>query len=216
MPLARPSALLSTLCLAVALAGCASTTHDRAERLPYEGGTLSLGQQGERCEVALKGAINPDTVRKLSVLLADLDKRGCSRREAALDAGEGSVNAAITLGSMLRNRNFDTVVAEGSACRTACALVFAAGRERILPGNSAAPRIGFAQIPPDQDFGRNTCETELNRAQTLTLGRYLRAMLPAPAADATFQQLASADCRNVRYVSASEALAMGLATRTQR
>jgi hypothetical protein len=113
---------------------------------------------------------------------------------------------------MLKNRNYDTQVQHGTTCLTPCLLVFAAGRQRVLPESSPPARIGFQQIPPDQDFGHRVCESELSYYQSLSLTRYLRAMLPAPTATAVFQKLKAADCQRTDYFGLPEALAIGLAT----
>ena len=73
----------------------------------------------------------------------------------------------------------------------------------------------FSRIPPDHDFGHQTCKSEPSRAQQLTLTRYLRAMLPEPTATAVYQKLLAADCRTADAYGTAEALAMGLATATR-
>lgn len=74
----------------------------------------------------------------------------------------------------------------------------------------AGARIGFSQIPPDADYGRRQCETELSRGQALTLTRYLRAMVPSSTATTLFQRVVLADCRSTTYWSIAEAQANGL------
>lgn len=177
-------------------------------RLAYSGGTLVVSRSGASCQIRIEGEINGNTGNRLHQAFAELDRSPCRDKTVVLAVSHGEVGSAITVGSMLRNRDFRTRVAAGNACLTPCWLVFVGGVERQLePG----ARIGFSQVPPDEDPGRNRrCETELSRAQALTLTRYLRAMLPPAPSSALFQRLAVADCRSTVYWGAAEAQANGV------
>ena len=177
-------------------------------RLAYNGGSLVVSRSGARCQIRVEGEVNGNTSTRLHQAFAELDKSPCRDKTVVLAVNHGEVGSAITVGSMLRNRDFRSRVAAGSACLTPCWLVWVGGVERQLePG----ARIGFSQVPPDEDPGRNRrCETELSRAQALTLTRYLRAMLPPEPASALFQRLAVADCRSTVHCGAAEARSNGL------
>lgn len=208
-------ALAATLAL-LAGTSCSTPTPDRSDasqRFPFRGGEIALTRQGTDCRLSLKGEINPTTVSALTLANNALIERVCDRRTLALDVHDGQVGAAITIGSMLRNRNIDTQVPPGSTCQTACLLVFAAGTQRELARGTSPARLGFSQIPPDEDFGQTTCYTELSNRQLLNLARYLKTMLPRSAADYVLDEIRSTDCRGVREVPAHKALSSGLATR---
>lgn len=177
-------------------------------RLAYSGGSLMVSRSGASCQIRIEGEINGNTSTRLHQAFAELERSPCRDKTAVLAVNHGEVGSAITVGSMLRNRDFRTRVAAGNACLTPCWLVFVGGVDRQLePG----ARIGFSQVPPDEDPGRNRrCETELSRAQALTLTRYLRAMLPPEPASALFQRLAVADCRSTVYWGAAEARSNGV------
>ncbi|AKU10917.1 hypothetical protein AzCIB_1012 [Azoarcus sp. CIB] len=198
--------------LVVAACGVAPTVERdaKAEHFPYQGGEVAATQRGADCELTLRGTLTPAAVSALRLASDALAKRSCQGKTVVLDLADGSVGAAITVGSMLRNRGFDTRIAAGSTCHTPCLLVFAAGTRREIAPNA---RLGFTQIPPDEDFGRTNCETELDNRQMLNLARYLRAMLPTLTADYMLQQIRATDCRNVRALPASDAVTAGLATR---
>ncbi|NIC41791.1 hypothetical protein [Aquabacterium sp. A08] len=218
------------LCAALAvLAGCAtrpppdSATRPAATVAPaggvnthhYEGGRLVTDTRTAACTIALHGEIHAGTVRRMPAALQDLDTPRCTHKRLVLDAGPALLGDAITLGAMLRNRGYDTQVQAGSACPTACLMVFAAGTQRVLPEAPTAARIAFSQIPSDHDFGHQSCQSEPSRGQQLTVTRYLRAMLPGPTATAVYQKLLAADCRTVDTYGPAQALAMGLATATR-
>ncbi len=212
--------------LAAALvAGCASsppeapsapaTPAGRVQTHTYDGGRLITDTRTAACTIALHGELHAGTVRRMTSALQDLDQPGCTSKRLVLNAGPALLGDAITLGAMLRNRGYDTQVQAGATCHTPCLMVFAAGTQRVLPESPTPARIAFSQIPPDHDFGHQTCQSEPSRAQQLTVTRYLRAMLPGPTATAVYQKLLAADCRRHDTYGPAEALAMGLATATR-
>lgn len=216
--LAKPlsSALRNTLNLALTLfvtaASAAPQSAPVSETMHYNGGRLVISQNGSDCAITLHGNINPSAVRQLSVAFSELDKPECVHKSFSLNANQGAVNAAITVGAMLRNRGYNTRLEDGSLCLTPCALVFMSGHERHLSDGTFPARIGFQQLPPDHDFGRRQCQSEPTRNQSLTLSRYLRAMLPSASATAIFNKIGAADCNKIQFVGTREALTLGLAT----
>ncbi|WP_128106540.1 hypothetical protein [Azoarcus sp. DN11] len=206
-------ALLVSACGVAPTAPTASTAEREGERFAYRGGEVAVAPRGDNCELTLRGTLAPAAVSSLTLAHEALSKRSCRSKWVVLDIADGSVGAAITVGSMLRNRGYNTRIAPGSACHTPCLLVFAAGAEREIPAGAPSARLGFSQIPPDEDFGKTGCETELDNRQLLNLARYLRAMLPGTSADYMLQRIRATDCRSVRELPAREAVTAGLATK---
>ncbi|MBW7861377.1 MAG: hypothetical protein KJZ96_04115 [Rhodocyclaceae bacterium] len=204
--------IAALLVLATASPARAASPDANHDILRYEGGSLALNIDRGLCEITLRGEINPAMVRQLSHVLTGIEKSDCHRKRLTLHSSHGVVNSAITVGAMLRNRDFDTRIADGSVCQTPCALVFLSGRERLFATGSLPARIALHPIPPDRDFSANACRSELTRNQALTLSRYLRAMLPDRVATATFNKIGSADCRRIEMIGVQEAMALGIAT----
>ncbi|WP_137895026.1 hypothetical protein [Ramlibacter sp. 2FC] len=173
---------------------------------------FELQVQGGHCLLRWRGEFPADAVPALGQALSELEQHRCTRKTLALDLRGGDIGPATTLGAMLRNRQFDTELLPGSRCQTPCALVFAAGRQRLMPEDGHQAQLLLSQVRRDQDFGQAVCETELNRGQQLTLTRYLRAMLPPATAAVVYQKISRATCRRHDILDASEALATGLAT----
>lgn len=176
---------------------------------------LELKVQGGHCRLHWRGEFPADAVPALSQALRELEQYRCTRKTLALDLRGGDIGPATTLGAMLRNRQFDTELLPGSRCQTPCALVFAAGRQRLMPEEGPTAQLLLSQVRRDQDFGQAVCETELSRGQQLTLTRYLRAMLPPATASVMYQKISRATCRRYDTLQAPEALATGLATGLQ-
>ncbi len=187
---------------------------DSSQLLRFDAGQLELQAQAGLCRLRWRGELQSDAVQSLGEALRALETRSCTRKTLALDLQGGDIGPAATLGSMLKNRQFDTELLANSHCHTPCMMVFAAGRQRQVPDASQAARLLLTQPRPDQDFGQTTCATELSLGQQLLLTRYLRAMLPLSTATALYQKIGQATCRSHDTLGATEALALGLATGT--
>ncbi|WP_342133079.1 hypothetical protein, partial [Hydrogenophaga sp. OTU3427] len=98
---------------------------------------IELQRRADSCELTLTGEIDQNTVQRLTQSLNRLEQERCGQRWMVLNAPNGQIGAAVTIGAMLRNRNFNTRVAPGSDCLTSCVLVLA-GR-RAPGGGGAAP-----------------------------------------------------------------------------
>jgi len=215
LPYVRDFLGVTSMCLL--LAGCATPIAEpggvhKAERFAYRGGELVLNQVGGECRVVAAGEISPAMVSSLTLAMGDVEKRSCSKKWLELNITDGRLGQAITVGSMLRNRGYSTRLQPGSVCHTPCLLVFSAGIQRVIPPDRPQARLGFSQIPPDEDFGGSLCETELNNSQKLTLARYLRAVLAVPTADLMFRNISAANCRGVHELPVRDAVTMGLVT----
>ena len=195
--------------------GSAAQPSKTPRQLVFEGGSIDISTAGGNCRVTLHGDIQNAAVRQMGLAFDTVEQSACRSKTLVLDNGSGWLGDAITLGAMSRNRSYDTEVKAGGTCYTPCLLVFAAGQNRVLPEAPMPARVGFSQIPPDQDFGQRQCKTELTQGQHLTLTRYLKAMLPSSTATAVYQKLLAATCDHTDAYGPAEALAMGLATSTR-
>jgi len=209
------------LWFAVLLAACttppapppeAAPTQPASRSYPYATGTLTAETGPAICRLTVQGTLDHAAVRAIGPALQQLAAAPCPVRVATLRSTGGVIGDAITLGAMLRNRGYQTELPAGQVCDSPCILTFAAGSARWVHQGPPAAQVRFTQIPPDLDFGRQTCATELSRGQQLTLARYLRAMLPEGTANAVYQQWLQADCRTSGQATPAQALAMGLAT----
>lgn len=75
--------------------------------------------------------------------LAEVEARGEYVKTVALDSPGGSVEDAIAIGALIRERGYSTSVSAGALCASSCPLVLAAGVERFANTQSA---IGVHQI----------------------------------------------------------------------
>lgn len=124
-----------------------ATTPDGAGR-PQPPITSSPELLGEPLEIMLgsggtlqlTGTIDPGSSSRF---LAEIEARGEYVSTVLLDSPGGSVDDALSIGRLIRERGLSTEVANGGLCASSCPLIFAAGKERIA-GRDAA--IGVHQI----------------------------------------------------------------------
>lgn len=93
------------------------------------GGTLSL-----------TGTIDPGAAERFA---AEIAARGEYVRVVLLDSPGGSVDDALAIGRLVREKGLSTEVASGGLCASSCPVIFAGGAER-LAGRQAA--IGVHQV----------------------------------------------------------------------
>ena len=87
-----------------------------------------------------RGTITPGTAARF---VAELDKRGDYVRTVVLDSPGGSVDDALAMARLVRQRRLDTRVEATALCASSCPLVFAGGVSRIAEKGSA---IGVHQV----------------------------------------------------------------------
>jgi hypothetical protein len=210
-----PSFSTMRVCLAwllafgvILLSACSVVPPKATQR--FDQGVLTLAREGGRCEVTINGVLTQDAIRKLRLVLDAMDTQNCARPVARLQIEDGGLNSAITVGSMLRNRRFDTVIDAHHGCRTACLLVFASGIERVAP--ITLNNAGFTALAGETPSGALVCINPPTREQSSAVRRYMQAMLDSGATEAVLTELTAARCEAPRDLSAETLRTLGLAT----
>jgi hypothetical protein len=86
------------------------------------------------------GTITPGSSEKFA---AEVARRGDYIRTVVLNSPGGSVNDALAMGRLIRDKKFATEVEAGKYCASSCPLVFAGGLERRAADKAA---IGVHQV----------------------------------------------------------------------
>jgi len=126
------------------------------------------------------GTITPGIARAFA---EEVDKRGSYVKTVVLHSPGGSVQDALSMGRLIREKGFATEVAAGDYCASSCPLVFAGGVQRTA-GKGAA--IGVHQIYAFDDASSGTgmagaqhvsalCQKHL-RDMGVDLGLWIHAM----------------------------------------
>ena len=156
--------------------------------------------------LVLRGAIDTSAARRLA---AELDARGEYVALVDLDSPGGSVQDALEMSAMLRERELPVRVAEGSLCASSCPLVLAGGMVRQV---SSRASVGVHQI-----FAADPARAEalgtggMARAQETTarIGRHLAAM---GVDGALWLHALETPKSQLYYLSEDELIGYGLAT----
>ena len=141
----------AALALTAVLAGCWPTAAAELR---------TVAATGDR-EIALSGLIQPGDDAKLAGLL-DASPRPTS---LALSSLGGNVQAALAIGTLVRQRGLRTVVPPRAICASACGLVWLAGTRRAI-GEQAHVGLHAAYLR------RNGVSVETGAANAL-IGAYL-------------------------------------------
>ncbi len=98
---------------------------------------VALGTGGA---LHLTGSIEPGSAERVR---SELEARGEYVTTVVLESPGGSVEDALAIGQMIRERGLATEVPAGALCASSCPLAFAAGAERRATAESA---IGLHQV----------------------------------------------------------------------
>ena len=161
--------------------------------------------------LALTGTIDPGAADRVK---AEIAAHGEYIKTVALDSPGGAVAEALAIGTLIRDKGYETSVAAGALCASSCPLVFAGGRERVATAQSA---IGVHQIYAAAPTGSITSQLQaagnaMSEAQTLTaqISRYLSSM---GVADEVWLRALETPPDRLTYFNADDLKRLNLATR---
>jgi hypothetical protein len=117
------------------------------------------------------GTITPGSSEAFA---AEVTRRGDYVKTVVLNSPGGSVNDALAMGRLIREKKFATEVEAGKTCASSCPLVFAGGVERRAGANAA---IGVHQVAAVSS-GNTAPRDEMDVAQRISARcqRYLGEM----------------------------------------
>lgn len=123
------------------------------------------------------GTIDPGAFERFA---AEVEQRGEYVTEVALNSPGGSVEDAIAIGNLIREKGFSTSVAAGALCASSCPLVLAGGVTRSAESGAA---VGVHQVyarvaSGDLPRGIEAAGNAMSDAQRMTalITRHLSAM----------------------------------------
>lgn len=174
----------------------------------HDSGELDLYRSGSRCVLALDGPLDAAAERALDAGLRELQREGCQHGTMVFNTGGGTPAVAYRLADFLDRNRFDTAVAEGGLCFSACAYAFLGGRARHV---AEGARYGVHQHT--QADGQ--CALELSVAERERLRAVVQRALPQPAAERLVARVMATDCRQMDVLRAGELRELGVATTTQ-
>ena len=114
------------------------------------------------------GAIAPGSAKAFE---KELEKRGSYVKTIVLASPGGSVQDALAMGRLIREKGYSTEVEAGKYCASSCPLVFAGGMERRAAKNAA---IGVHQISSASEA--HAGDMAAAQRMSATCQKYLREM----------------------------------------
>ncbi|MEM5502113.1 hypothetical protein WNY59_10975 [Ahrensia kielensis] len=135
--------------------------------------SIKLGSEGV---LQLTGTIEPETA---TLFVSEIDKIGEYVKTISLDSPGGFLQSALTMGALIREKGYDTKIADGALCASACPLIFASGTNRTVDKKAA---FGLHQIYTAGGDPLSAAEA-MSEAQSTTarITRYLEGMGVEPA-----------------------------------
>lgn len=125
--------------------------------------------------LAARGSIGPGAAGRLD---AELQARGGQVRAIAFDSPGGSLDDAMAIARLIRERGIDTRVADGAICASSCPLALAGGVARSV---GAGSRIGLHQFYADMAATSSAQAMSDAQMTTARISRYLAEMGVDPA-----------------------------------
>lgn len=154
------------------------------------------------------GAIDPGSADRLR---AELEARGEYVTHISLNSPGGSLDDAIAMARMVRERELATVVEEGAICASSCPLFFAGGINRQIDEKAA---IGVHQFYAATDSITSAAQAMADAQMTTArISRHLDEMGIDPA---LWLHALDTPPRALYYFSPDQLLEYGLVTEPQR
>lgn len=180
----------------------AGTTPEQRLREPM---TLEL-VAGGRLEAV--GTITPGTAERFAEEIA---RRGDYVETVVLDSPGGSVQDALAMSRLIRERELDTAVEAGALCASSCPLVLAGGMERRAAGDAA---VGVHQITTVKTAGLALPGAEPDMVQAQRVSAEIQRHLVEMGVDAeVWFHAMETPPREMYYFTPEELAALKLAER---
>lgn len=135
--------------------------------------SVTLGSEGV---LKLTGTIEAGTA---ALLTSEIEKIGEYVKTVSLDSPGGFLQSALTMGTLIREKGYDTIIENGALCASACPLIFASGTSRTVDEKAS---LGLHQIYTLGGDPVSAAEAMSNaQSTTARITRYLEEMGVEPA-----------------------------------
>jgi hypothetical protein len=182
---------------AAALSGVSRATFDHGS------GAVEIFVAGRECAILLEGPLDDGALRALDAGLRRMQEQGCAEGTMLFNSAGGVPAAAYRVADFLARHRFDTVIADGALCFSACAYAFLGGRRRHI---AAQGRFGV-----HQHAGESVCVPEFSDAEDRRLRAILERALSAAAVPRLLQAIRDTDCATMRILPRADLETLALA-----
>ena len=144
-------------------------------------------------KIVVEGQISPDSSFAMSRLLdrlqpcADLNGRRVMPVTVSLRSGGGLLDDGYLMGETFRQRGVTTVIEDGEACASSCAVAFLGGTKRILEGD-AIIMYHAPYFTGENTYGKRDINCEVGEEALANLNAYYRKMTDVETGDRLFER----------------------------
>lgn len=178
----------------------------RQAHIDYPNGSVDLHVTPAQCAIALDGLLDEGAARALDSGFRQLQGMGCRSAVMLLNSAGGAPAVGYLIADFLNRLGFDTVIADGAQCFSACAYAFLGGRRRQVSGRG---RLGVHQHSREQ-----ACVPELSDGETARRDAILHRALPEAAARELKALIAATGCTAIHVFPRAELDRLSLANST--
>lgn len=196
---------------AVRPSGSPNTTTDPRDGLNIDGSALrrpvafDLGAGGV---MRIAGTIDAGSAERFA---AELEQRGEYVTKVSLNSPGGSLDDAIAMAKLIRDRRLATEVADGALCASSCPLVLAGGLKRSVDANAA---VGLHQFYATGEVVLEPAQAMADaQATAARIARHLDAMGVDPS---LWLHALDTPPQSLYYLSREELTSYGLVTGEER
>ena len=150
-------------------------------------------ESGSVHKILLEGQISPDSSFAMSRLLDRLKPCANSTGKTlvpvavSLRSGGGLLDDGYLMGETFRQRGVTTVIEDGEACASSCAVAFLGGTKRILEGD-AIIMYHAPYFTGENVYGKRDIDCEVGEEALANLNAYYRKMTDAETGDRLFER----------------------------
>jgi hypothetical protein len=198
---------MRTLLLAAALACAPALAEVRHLAHPYANGQVDIFVDAPQCAIVLDGLMDEGAAAALDAGLRQMQQMGCTAPLMVLNSAGGTPAVGYRLADFLARNRFDTAIADGGLCLSACAYAFLGGHRRHI---AADGKYGVHQHSRD-----GVCVPELGEAEARRLRTVLERALNAAAMQRLLDTIRATDCGSIRVMPRADIDQMAIANTLQ-
>jgi hypothetical protein len=194
--------LIAVFTIAIAATAQAQTGVQQTSHA-YSRGNIDVYATAGQCVVAIDGLIDDTLIKPLNEGLQQVRRQRCTERIMVLNSAGGAPRYAYSIADFLAKQEFDTEIAGGGICFSACAYVFLGGRKRMIADGG---RFGVHQHSREGVCALGFSDVEERRMRTI-----MEKSLAAPAVNRLIGIILATDCNTMNFIAREDLDAMTIA-----
>jgi ATP-dependent protease ClpP protease subunit len=168
----------------------------------YAKGNIDLYVTTGQCVLVIDGLVDDSIIKPLNEGLKQVQRLRCPERFMVLNSAGGAPRFAYSIADFIAKHEFDTEIAGGGICFSACAYVFLGGRKRVIAERG---KFGVHQHSREGVCALGFSEVEERRMRTI-----MEKSLPAPATNRLIGLILGTDCNTMNFLTREDLEGMSI------